>query len=44
VRWTGEHYASVRDDATIVNARAEPVGRTARAVQLAELASTTTVG
>jgi hypothetical protein len=44
VRWTGEHYASVRDEATVVSAQAEPVGRTARAAQLAELASTTTVG
>jgi hypothetical protein len=38
-RWTGEHYVSARDEATVVNAQAEPVGRTARAVRLAELAA-----
>lgn len=35
VQWTGEHYASVQDDSTIVNAQAEPIGRTARAVRVA---------
>lgn len=35
VRWTAEHYASTRDDVTVVNAQAEPVGRTAQAVRLA---------
>ena len=29
VRFTGEHYASRREDNTVVNAQAEPVGRTA---------------
>ncbi len=43
-RWSGEHYTSVRDDVTVVNAQAEPVGSTAGAVRLAELASSTAVG
>ena len=43
VRWTGEHYASTRDDVTVLNAQAEPVGGTAGAVRLAELAASTAV-
>ncbi len=42
-RWTGEHYASTRDDVTVLNAQAEPVGGTAGAVRLAELAASTAV-
>lgn len=38
VRFTGEHYASRREGATVVNAQAEPVGRVARVAELAELA------
>ena len=44
VRWTGERYASGRDGLTVVNAQAEPVGRTAQAVRLADLAAGTAVG
>ncbi len=43
-RWTGEHYASARDGPTVVNIQAEPLGRTARATQLAERVATTAVG
>ena len=39
--WTGEHYVSTRDDVTIVNAQAEPVGGTAAAAALAQLAAGT---
>lgn len=35
VRWTGQHYHSVRDGATVVNAQAEPVGAGAAAARLA---------
>lgn len=35
VTWTGEHYASSRSETTVVNAQAEPVGRTASAARLA---------
>lgn len=35
VRWTGHHYHSVRDGATVVNAQAEPVGAGAAAARLA---------
>jgi hypothetical protein len=38
VRFTGEHYASRREDNTVVNAQAEPVSRAAVANDLAELA------
>ncbi len=44
VRWSGERYTSVRDDVTVVNAQAEPVGRTSHAARLAELASSAAVG
>jgi hypothetical protein len=37
VTYTGEHYASIQEGATVVNAQAEPVGRTAAALRLAEL-------
>jgi hypothetical protein len=37
VRFTGEFYASRREDTTVVNAQAQPVGRGARAVELAEI-------
>ncbi len=36
VRFTGEHYVSTREDVTVVNAQAEPAGRTASAAALAE--------
>ena len=39
VEWTGQHYTSARDDVTFVNAQAEPVGSTARAVGLARTVS-----
>lgn len=39
VQFTGTHYASNRDGATVVIAQAEPVGRIAVARDLAELAS-----
>jgi hypothetical protein len=35
VRFAGYHYASVRDGVTVVNAQAEPLGRTAGAAGLA---------
>jgi hypothetical protein len=41
VPWTGEHYVSTRDGVTVVNAQAEPVGGTAAAVSLAQLAAGT---
>ncbi len=37
VRFTGEYYESVRDDTTVVNVQAQPVGRTAGVVALAEI-------
>lgn len=37
VRFTGEYYESVRDDTTVVNAQAQPVGRARGAVALAKL-------
>lgn len=37
VRFTGEYYESVREATTVVNAQAQPVGRTAGAVALAEI-------
>jgi hypothetical protein len=37
VSYTGEHYASAQDGSTVVNAQAEPVGRTAAALRLAEI-------
>jgi len=37
VRFTGEFYASRRENTTVVNAQAQPVGRGARAVELAEI-------
>ncbi|MET0190730.1 MAG: hypothetical protein ABW212_17140, partial [Pseudonocardia sediminis] len=40
VRWTGQHYVSTRDGTTVVNAQAEPVGRTAAAAKLAGIAAT----
>lgn len=36
VRFTGEHYASLLDGATVINAQAEPFGDTASAVSLAQ--------
>lgn len=36
VRWTGRHYTSGRDDVTVVNAQAEPVGASAAAARLAD--------
>jgi hypothetical protein len=44
VRWTGERYRSARDGATVVNLQAEPLGRAARATQLAERVATTAIG
>jgi hypothetical protein len=44
VRWTGEHYTSARDGVTFVNAQAEPVGRTARAIGLARTVAPLAVG
>jgi hypothetical protein len=41
VPWTGEHYVSTRDGVTVVNAQAEPVGGTAAAAGLAQLAAGT---
>ncbi|WP_130293211.1 hypothetical protein [Pseudonocardia sediminis] len=40
VRWTGQHYVSMRDGTTMVNAQAEPVGRTAAAAKVAGIAAT----
>ena len=37
VRFDGEHYASHQEGSTVVNAQAQPVGRAARAAELAEL-------
>lgn len=42
VRFTGERYASRREDNSVVNAQAEPVGRAAVPGALAELAVRTT--
>jgi hypothetical protein len=36
VRFTGDHYASVRDETTVVNAQAQPVRHSQAAVDLAE--------
>jgi hypothetical protein len=36
VRFAGEHYASIRDDTTVVNAQAQPVRHSRAAVDLAE--------
>jgi hypothetical protein len=38
VRFAGEHYESTREGGTVVTAQAEPIGRTAIAAGLAELA------
>ena len=35
------HYVSTRDGVTVVNAQAEPVGGTAEAINLAQLAAGT---
>jgi hypothetical protein len=43
VQWTGEHYASTIDGATVVNVQAEPVGRAAQLTRLAQMAAQTTV-
>jgi hypothetical protein len=40
-RFTGRFYASRREGTTVVNAQAEPVGRAAGAVALAEFAART---
>jgi hypothetical protein len=40
VRFDGERYASRREDTTVVNAQVQPVGRGARAAELAEWART----
>lgn len=37
VRFSGEHYESRRDGTVVVNAQAQPVGRTAVAAELAEI-------
>jgi hypothetical protein len=37
VRFMGKYYASRRDGTTVVNVQAQPVGRTAIAVGLAEI-------
>ncbi|GAA1316133.1 hypothetical protein [Pseudonocardia xinjiangensis] len=37
MRFTGEYYASRRDGTTVVNVQAQPVGRAAVAVGLAEI-------
>ena len=37
LRWTGEQYISMQDGVTVMNAQAEPVGRTAQAARLAAL-------
>jgi len=44
VQWTGQHYTSARDGVTFVNAQAEPVGSTARAIGLAESVAMAAVG
>ena len=36
VRFTGDHYVSAHEDVTVINAQAEPVGRSRAAVTLAE--------
>jgi hypothetical protein len=36
VRFTGDHYASIRDDTTVINAQAQPVRRSGAATDLAE--------
>lgn len=36
VRFTGQHYTSLQEGATVVNAQAEPMGDTATAVSLAQ--------
>lgn len=38
IRFTGRYYESVREDETVVNIQAEPVGRTAAAAELARRA------
>lgn len=40
-RFSGEFYRSAREDTTVVNVQAEPVGRTRAAVALARLAADT---
>jgi hypothetical protein len=37
VRFTGEHYASRREGTTVISAQAEPIGRVARVIGLAEV-------
>jgi hypothetical protein len=37
VRFTGEHYTSLQDGATVINAQAEPLGDTATAVSLTQV-------
>jgi hypothetical protein len=44
VTWTGEHYTSVRDGVTVVNAQAEPVDRSAGSLRLAQLVPGAVVG
>ena len=36
VRFTGQQYASLQDDTTVINVQAEPLGDTATAVSLAQ--------
>ncbi|TWF75667.1 hypothetical protein FHX44_111551 [Pseudonocardia hierapolitana] len=36
VRYTGDHYASIRDETTVINAQAQPVRRSRPATDLAE--------
>jgi hypothetical protein len=37
VHFTGQHYTSTQDGATVINAQAEPLGDTATAVSLAQV-------
>ena len=42
-RFSGDYYRSARDDTTVVNVQAEPVGRARATLALAELAADATV-
>jgi hypothetical protein len=42
-RFSGDYYRSAREDTTVVNVQAEPVGRTRAALQLAKLAADNTL-
>jgi hypothetical protein len=41
-RFSGQHYASNREDTTVINVQAEPVGRTREAIELARRATEAT--